>query len=189
MSEEFSIVNFFLSKDYDGARATAIFLMGGVCGFIVSRFTFSKAERAQNKQRIYENSMNHKRELEKRYIDFTTALRNYAQTDSAGLDDFSIIARTGDLYFGELKHIAVACINNNVDSISKRDVFVPKIIEALEKNLQSYYDALHDISKKINGSYSGQLDYANYQPLVDVAEKYGETIVKSPAANNPSTHG
>jgi hypothetical protein len=157
------------------------FVAGGVSGFLVSRFTMSKAERKTYEQSIYENSINHTRELETRYSIFTGALSKYiAEKGNTSLDSFLSIANAGDLYFSELKIICDAILNNKIDSGTRDRTFVPKVVEAIEKNIPLYYKTLQDISNKVGGSYKGAFDRENYQSIIQVSEKYGRLVPNRP---------
>ena len=109
-------------------RESAIFVIGGVLGFLVSRFTFSKSEKAAHKQKIYENTIGHQRSIEERYKDFTSALSEYISSDTSHLDNFVKVSRSGDLYFSELKIVANACLGSNIEKSARDQIFVPKII-------------------------------------------------------------
>ncbi|MGE0008354.1 MAG: hypothetical protein AB7S92_22595 [Parvibaculaceae bacterium] len=151
------------------------FAVGTVIGFFISRFTLSKSERLDHKQRLYENGLAHKKEKEERYKQFTNAIQSYIskkqKKSKITLDDFQAISTAGDLYFGELKSIAIAIQGENIDKES-RPTFVTSIVEALQKNILVYYNVLQAISDKIDAPYSGEFKRSNYECLFEVAEKY-----------------
>jgi hypothetical protein len=158
------------------------FVVGGICGFVATRFTMSASERSSHQQQLYENSNNHKREREKRYLDYTNALQAYcSKAEPATLADFQIVATTGDLYFNELKIIAAAILEGRTDPASAKDSFVPAIVEALEKNIPQHYETLRKIANRVGAPYEGKFKRSNYDVLIAVAEKYASNRVLPPA--------
>lgn len=152
------------------------FVVGGICGFVATRFTMSASERSAHKQRLYENANSHKREKEKRYIEYVGALRSYCdKVDPATLADFQSVATSGELYFSELKIIASAVLDGRVDAASARDSFVTDLIEALEKNIPRHYDTLSKIAERIGVSYDGKFRRRNYEPIFKAVEKYASS--------------
>ncbi|MGY4334933.1 hypothetical protein ACVWWG_009401 [Bradyrhizobium sp. LB7.2] len=149
------------------------FVVGGVAGFLANRITMTASERSAHRQRLYENGNSHKREKEKRYLEYVSALGTYcAKIDPATLSDFQIVSTAGELYFNELKIIASAILDGRIDAASARDTFVPNILEALDKNIPQHYDTLHKMAARIGVAYDGQFKRSNYEPLFKVVEKY-----------------
>jgi hypothetical protein len=102
------------------------FALGGFCGFVASRLTMTASERSQYRQRLRDNGVKHTQDKERRYIDFTNAMRTYCnKTGSPSLDDFHAISTSGDMYFNELKIIADSILSGNIDSGSRDNTFVP----------------------------------------------------------------
>ena len=150
-----------------------MFLVGTLFGFIASRLTMTKAERKNHQQIVYENGLNHARELEARYKIFCDALQTYASKKSkVTLEDFRLVSSAGDLYFGELKVICDAILTDKIDASSRDRNFVPRVTEALQKNIFEYYEVLHDIAKKCKTIYEGEFSSKNYQGIIEVVEKY-----------------
>lgn len=163
------------------------FVVGGVMGFIATRFTMTASERSLHKQRLYENSNSHKRETEKKYLEFVESLRSYCEKkEPVTLADFQGVATTGELYFNELKMVSSAILDGRVDHISARDSFVPSIVDALQKNIPQYYATLNKIADKVGASYSGEFRRTNYEVLFKVAEKYASDAVLPPVRDAPS---
>jgi hypothetical protein len=157
------------------------FVVGGVFGFLATRFTMSASERSTHKQRLYENSNSHKREKEKRYLEYVNALGAYcAKTDPVSLADFQSVATTGELYFNELKIIASAILDGRIDRAPARDAFIPDIIDALQKNIPQHYETLTKMAVRIGAPYDGRFRRSNYDPLFKAAEKYASGAVLPP---------
>lgn len=157
------------------------FVVGGVFGFLATRFTMTASERSAHKQRLYENSNSHKREKEKRYLEYVDALRAYcAKTEPISLADFQSVATTGELYFNELKIVASAVMDGRIDTVSARDTFIPNLIEALEKNIPQHYDTLHKMAVRIGVPYEGKFRRVNYETLFKAVEKYASSAVLPP---------
>lgn len=143
-----------------------------VLGFVTSRFTLSKKDRLDHKQRLFQNE----RELSDRhkaaYDEFQEALRSYVAAPSIGADDFSRISNTGDNYFRRLKEIAEAMLSENIGEASRRDNFLPLLKEATERTIPSYYDTLHVIAKKQGFNYQGRLRRENYEQIYAAIERF-----------------
>ena len=152
------------------------FVVGGICGFVATRFTMSASERSAHKQRLHENANSHKREKEKRYLEYVGALTSYCdKVEPATLVDFQSVATSGELYFSELKIIASAILDGRVDTALARDGFVPDLIEALEKNIPQHYETLNKIADRIGVSYDGKFRRRNYEPIFKAVEKYASS--------------
>jgi hypothetical protein len=166
------------------------FALGGVCGFLATRLTMTASERAQRRQQIYDNGVKHKQDREKRYLDFTNAMRSYvSKPESPTLDDFHSVSTTGDLYFGELMIIADAILAGNVDNGSRDNNFVPAIVEALQKNIPLYYETLGKIASKLGVSYEGRFKRSNYESLFTVAERFASNAALPPIGNSTTARG
>lgn len=112
------------------SHPAVMFMLGGVAGFLTSRFTMTKAERRGVQQTVYENSVRHQQQREERYKAFCDALRSYAQReDRAALNDFQAISTAGDLYFNELRIVADAILGNNIDRLTRQNTFIPAILK------------------------------------------------------------
>lgn len=161
------------------------FVLGGICGFLGTRFTMSAAERKNYKQSQYQNGLNHKQEKEKRYIEFTNAMREYAsRSGQPTLNEFHNISTSGDLYFNELRLIADAILDGNIDSGSRDRTFVPDMARAIQKTIPSYYETLSKIAQQIGVEYGGSFDRADYESIFQVVEKYPARGIMPPAANS-----
>jgi hypothetical protein len=165
------------------------FVAGGVSGFVATRFTMTASERSAHKQRLYENSNSHKREKDKRYLEYVNALSSYCtKTDAVSLVDFQSVATTGELYFSELKIIGSAILDGRIDPASARDSFVPDIIEALQKNIPQHYDTLRKIADRVGAPYDGRFKRSNYEALFRAAEKYGSSAALPPLLADSEAH-
>ncbi|AXK82253.1 hypothetical protein DW352_18025 [Pseudolabrys taiwanensis] len=157
------------------------FVTGGVMGFFVKVLAMSASERSAHKQRLYENSNAHKRERERRYLDYTNAISAYClKTDKPTLADFQSVATTGELYFNELKIMAAAVLDGRTDPASAKNSFVPDIVEALEKSIPRHYETLKKMADLIGAPYEGKFKRSNYEVLFAVAEKYASNRTLPP---------
>lgn len=143
-----------------------------VLGFIISRFTLSKKDRLDHKQRLFQNE----RELSDRhksaYDEFQEALRAYVAAPAVGVDDFSRISNTGDNYFRCLKEIAEAMLSENIGEASRRDNFLQLLKDATERTIPDYYNTLHVIAKKQGFQYQGKLRRENHEQIYAAIERF-----------------
>lgn len=183
------IAKFLASPEGKIAIPALTFVVGGICGFIATRFTMPADKREELKDRRHQIGVSHQAEKDKAYAAFCNALKRYIdKADEPSLDDFFDVSTTGDLYFSRLKIMADAVITGNVDTYSRDNNFVPDICEAIEKTIPAYYDALAKISARIGSPYTGRFERRGYESLFIVAEKYGAS--KPPhAANTLPTPG
>ncbi|WP_432347910.1 hypothetical protein WMC41_09890 [Shinella yambaruensis] len=157
------------------------FLVGGIFGFIVSRFTLSKAEKIASDQKKYENADKHAARRIEKYNEFHHALQAYCEkSDGFNLDDFFSISKAGDNYFNELRLIADAIMQDRIPANMRDNTFVPDIMSALSKNIPLYYDTLHKIAKKVKAPYTGKFEAKNYASMIHVIEKYGKSQELAP---------
>ena len=174
--------NFFeyLSNPSNQITVNALmFLVGTLFGLIASRLTMTKAERKSYQQTIYDNGLNLSRELEQKYKVFCDTLQAYAsKRGKITLEDFRLVSTAGDMYFGELKVICEAILTGKIDADSRDRNFVPRVTEALQKNIFLYYDTLKDIAIKCKTTYVGEFSPKNYQGIIEVVEKYAPTEFK-----------
>ncbi|MGY2847710.1 hypothetical protein ACVIWU_002412 [Bradyrhizobium sp. USDA 4509] len=63
---------------------------------------------------------------------------------------------------------------DQVDRQSRDMTLVPRIVEAVNANLPSYYRTLQNIATRNGFAYSGELRRENYEAMYAVAEKYGK---------------
>ena len=149
------------------------FVVGGICGFLGTRFTMSAAERKNYKQTQYENALKHKKAKEERFVAFTRAMRDYVNKGGPpSLDEFHSISTSGDLYFSELRIIADAILDGNVDPGSRDRTFVPDLVRAVQKTIPSYYETLGRIASQMGVEYGGAFQRADYESVFQAVEKY-----------------
>lgn len=148
-----------------------------VLGFVVSRFTMSKAERkAQNMaaQNLSNELIVKKNE---RFNEFVKAMRDYAQKkEEPGLDDFCEIAQKGESYFAAMTVICDSILTSNIPEATVRNTHAPGISDAVKKSLPSFYAALQEIARKKEITYKGKLDRKQYESIFLVYEKYIDRI-------------
>jgi hypothetical protein len=165
------------------AMPAITFILGGVVGFFVSRFSMTKAEKKSYEQVLYQNSLDLKKEKERRFQEFFNAMTCYVQSvNDPKLDDLFSLSASGNSYFNVLRDIADAIIQGKVDSHVRDNTFVPDIVEALRKNIPSYYTALKAVATRLNVSYDGEFKRSNYESLFRVVEKYASSQTIPPVS-------
>jgi len=163
-----------------GAAWTAI---GGVGGFLVSRFTLSKAERKTVEQQMYENADKHAGRRAEKYKAFSDVLLQYCnKADAPTLDDFFAISTAGDNYFNELRAIADAVLAGKIDKGMRDNTFVPDVHLALQKNVPLYYETLTSIAEKVGLTFNGGFERKNFESMYLVVEKFGLSLDNAPVA-------
>jgi hypothetical protein len=149
--------------------------VGGVALGLLGRVTMTKKERADVDQKNYENSVaatsQHKTAVEA----YVAALHAYGQSDDPTLDDFLLLAQTGDAYFTQVGRMCDAIISGRVDTAMRDATWLPKIKVAYEKSLPAHYDTLSSQAKKKGYAYTGKLRRSDHESIFTVAERYGET--------------
>lgn len=151
------------------------FSVGGVLGFLLSRYTRTKGEKDVYDQRLFDNSDRLKRSKDEKYRTFVVALQATIQAKenaSVTLNDFHRLATSGDLYFSELRNIADACLTGQVNKVSRDNTFVPALVEAVEKSLPAFYRTLGKISADLGGRYDAELRVDNYLSIYRAVEKF-----------------
>src|SRR5258708_23214867 len=129
-----------------------------ILGFFASRFTLTKKERKDVEQKQFENSKTLMEAQHATFQEFTTALKKYIEKDGEPtLDDFFLIATVGEKYFNQQKITSDAILAGNVDAGSRDNTLVPRIVEAVNKSLPSFYSSLQSIAKKKKIEYNGVL--------------------------------
>lgn len=142
-------------------------------GWLLSRFTLTKADAKKLEQDYYKNSQDLRQKHESLYSEYAESIRNY--TSEAGrplYQHFFQIAVKGDRYFGHMNIIADAIISGKVDKQTRDSTFAPGIGQAAIKSLPRHYEVLKEIADKEGFDYSGELERSNYESLFAVAEKY-----------------
>jgi hypothetical protein len=147
-----------------------------VLGFLTSRFTMSKKERADTSRAAFQDTRLLMERQEETFQAYTAAINSYLNSLAEGeIDHFMAIATTGETYFYQLKIACDAILSGNVSEIARENTLLPKIREATLITLPEHYDALQTIAKKKGFSYHGELRRENYISLYDVIEKFGAT--------------
>lgn len=168
----------------DPAMPVITFVVGGVCGFLVSRYTMSKAERKDHEQVQYQNGLDLRNEKEARVQAFQNAMVAYIKNEEApSLDDFFLLSTTGNSYFNYLKNIADAIVQEKVDKHVRDNTFIPDIVEAINKTIPKYYTTLKAVAERISAPYDGRFLRSNYESLFVVAEKYAANSIMPPVAS------
>lgn len=153
------------------------FALGGVLGFLVSRFTRTRAEKDQHASAQAERADRLDKARMERYVAFTDVMARLwskrENNENFDLNDFHSVASAGDLYFNEMKRVADAILDGGVGSGSRDRTFIPALREASEKSIPMYYAALSAIAKEVGASYTQEHDRVNYQSIYDAVRKFG----------------
>jgi len=84
----------------------AIPIITFIMGFFVSRFTMTKKESADHKNRLQENSNKLSSHVSDAFERFTQALATYnSNSPPPTADDFFAISTTGEIYFDTLRRL------------------------------------------------------------------------------------
>lgn len=145
-----------------------------IAGFILSRFTLTRDQKAKLDQEYYKNSQELKRGHEQIYKDYTSAISAYATSSTE--PDFNLfveIAVTGDRYFGSVNNIAEAILSRKVDHETTRGTFIPAVCRATSSTLPRHYEVLREIAEKRGFLYAGELDRSEHSAAFAVLEKFG----------------
>jgi methyl coenzyme M reductase alpha subunit len=146
-----------------------------ILGFLVSRFTMTKKEKRDFEQKLYENSTELMNKQNERFLEFSDVLKKYIAKDGEPtLDDFFEISTIGEKYFYQQQITAEAILSNKVDPSFRDNTLIPKIQEAIEKTLPTFYATLQAIAEKKKFPYSGKFERKNYESLYLAAERFGK---------------
>lgn len=136
---------------------------GFIAGFLTSRFTMTKKDRADVDQKNFENTAT--------LIDrHDTA---YTAATAASLDGFTEIATKGDRYLVQRNFLAAAVISGRVDPHARDTILLPKIRAAVRRTLPQHYDTMRGIAEKHGFPYHGELRRSDYAALYDAVERFG----------------
>lgn len=144
-----------------------------VAGFLVSRFTMTRKERADVDQKNYENTATLVERHDATYAAYTDAIGAYNSAPAAALDGFTEIATKGDRYLVQLNLTASAISAGRVDPDARDNILLPRIRSAVRRTLQQHYDTLREIAEKHGFHYRGELRRSDHAALYDVVEKFG----------------
>ncbi len=158
---------------FDWAKDVGIPILTFAGGFLLSRFTLTKKDRADVDQKNYENTETLIARHDTAYDEYTKALTSYASGPGAALDSFTEIATKGDRYFIQLNFLAAAILSGKVDAEAQEQILLPKIRSAVRRTLPQHYSALKDIAQKHGFPYRGELRRSDYGALYDVIERFG----------------
>lgn len=151
-------------------------MLGGIVGFFISRWTLTKKERLDAEQKQFENGRDLMIAQNSRYQEFVAAMQKFVnKAGEPGVDEFVAIATTGDTYFHQLMINSNAVLAGKVSETLRNDTFVPRIEEAVRSNLPNYYSTLQSIAARKGFEYTGKLDRRKYEALYSVVEKYGSS--------------
>lgn len=145
-----------------------------VAGFLVSRFTQTKAQRREDEDRKFGRAQELQHAHEAKFQRFCEALQAYIAAQDPGLDEFHLVATTGQSYLDQMKLISDAILSENVPAGGRDGTLVRLVLECADRTLPQYYGALRDIAERNTFAYSGELRRENYESIYAVVAKYGE---------------
>lgn len=155
------------------AKDVGLPIAGFVAGFLTSRFTMTKKDRADVDQKNYENTATLLERHDAAYAAYAEALRAYNAAPAATLDGFTEIATRGDRYLVQLNFLASAISAGRVDPNARDKILLPRIRSAVSRTLHQHYETLADIARRQGFTYGGELRRTDYAALYDVVEKHG----------------
>lgn len=146
---------------------------GFIAGFLTSRFTMTKKDRADVDQKNYENTATLIERHDTSYAQYVDAIAAYNAATEATLDGFTEIATKGDRYLVQLNFMAAAVTAGRVDPNARDTILLPKVRDAVRRTLPQHYDTLQDLAKKHGFTYRGELRRSDYAALYDAVERFG----------------
>ena len=146
---------------------------GFIAGFLTSRFTMTKKDRADVDQKNYENTATLIDRHDAAYAQYVEAIAAYNDAPTATLDGFTEIATKGDRYLVQLNFLAAAVTAGRVDPDARETILLPKIRSAVRRTLTQHYDTLRDIAQKHGFHYRGELRRSDYAALYDAVDRFG----------------
>lgn len=149
--------------------------VGGVALGLLGRISMTKKERADVDQKNYENSVAATAQHKAVYDAYFAALRAYGDVEDPTLDDFLLLAQTGDAYFTQVGRMCDTIISGRVDVAMRDATWLPKIKVAFEKLLPAHYEALTTQAKKKGYAYTGKLRRSDHESVFSVAERFNQT--------------
>jgi hypothetical protein len=144
-----------------------------VAGFITSRFTLSRKDKKDLEQDNYENSVKLAELNDNAYTNYTAAIKAYVGKKAVTLDDFVLIATTGDKYFSQAAMLASAILSDKVDIAVRDNTLLAKVRDVAERTLPKHYETLQGIARTKGWPYVGELRRQDHEAIFAVVEKFG----------------
>jgi hypothetical protein len=146
---------------------------GFIAGFLTSRFTMTKKDRADVDQKNYENTATLLERYDAAYAQYVHVIAAYNAAPAATLDAFTEIATKGDRYFVQLNLLAAAVTAGRVDPSARDTILLPKVRAAVRRTLPQHYNTLRSIAQKHSFPYRGELRRNDYGALYDAVKRFG----------------
>lgn len=147
-------------------------VFGALLTAVINRLVYDRKGRDDIHQKRFETSTELLAEQSDRRNDFTAAVAKCLRKDRPSIDDINAVMKTGEAYFENLRAMAQAVLANRVSETTRNYDFVPKIVEALEKSIPAYYDALTKTCRKVGIEFEGEFKEDAYEGLFRVADMY-----------------
>ena len=157
-----------------------------VAGFITSRFTLSRKEKKDLEQDNYENSLKLEELQEKVYSAYTDAIKVYVGKEDVTLDDFVLIATTGDKYFSQTSTLCSAILSDKVDASVRDNKLLAKVRDVAQRTLPKHYETLKSIAEKKGWPYQGELRRQDHEAIYAVVERFGAAPGWTGSESGPS---
>ncbi len=146
---------------------------GFIAGFLTSRFTMTKKDRADVDQKNYESTAALVDRHDAAYAQYVDAIAAYNRAPANTLDAFTEIATKGDRYLVQLNFLAAAVNAGRVDPDARDTILLPKVRAAVRRTLPQHYDTLREIAAKHGFPYRGELRRSDYAALYEAVERFG----------------
>lgn len=151
----------------------ALATLAGACiPLIYNKFFLSRKDRNEDDQKRFENSRDLLADGVAKANEFQAAIGKALRKPKPSVDDVLAIMKTGEVYFATLKVMAQAVLDERVSVNTRTNDFVPKIAEALEKSVPSYYRTLNIVCLKVGLHFDGEFKEETYESLFHVVDMY-----------------
>lgn len=162
------------------AVVLAAFTLLGVALPLAFNWAFmSRKDRTEANQTRFENAADLLAKQTDRSNEFTSALAKAVRKPKPAIEDIHAVMSTGEAYFQTIRVMSQAVLEGRVtDSARDRD-FVPKISDALLKNIPLYYKTLAAKCTDYGIPYDGAFRESDYEGPLLVADRHDhETWLK-----------
>lgn len=141
-------------------------------GFISSRLTMTKKERADHQIKLAENAKNLSKELEQAYERYSKAIVLLSEKSVPDINDFHEITISGEAYFSQLKTICDSVLSKSIELKAVENSLLTHIKDAAKTDIIEHYETLQSISEKLEFEFKGVAKLENYKSIHLVLEKY-----------------
>lgn len=159
-------------------------LGSGTASALVARLLFTRKERADLRQKNYENTLRVAEMHDNAYQSYIAALRRYFGLDTPTVEDFFQLASSGDPYFRHAGVMADTVLSGLVNEDVRDNSWLPKLRVVIERTLPRHYETLALEAQKRGVPYTGKLRRQDHESLYALAEKYAGTSAWERAARD-----